>query len=79
MDIQHKERTMRQHKFPPKLIETEMPKFSVKVHWFGHVKQSELYTGQILDLEVEGNRSCGCPKKCWLDAIKDDSRQELSS
>ena len=39
--------------------------------WFGRVKQSELYTGQILDLEVEGNRSRGRPKKCWLDAIRD--------
>ena len=31
-----------------------------KLCWFRHVKQSELYTGQILDLEVEGKRSCGC-------------------
>ena len=23
---------------------------------------------------MEGNRSCGHPKKCWLDAIKDDLR-----
>ena len=33
------------------------------------MKRSELYNGQILDLEVEGH-----PKKCWLDVIKDDSR-----
>ena len=46
-----------------------------RLHWFGHVRQSELYTGQILDLEVEGNRSRGRPKKCWLDPIKDDLRQ----
>ena len=44
------------------------------LHWFRHVKQSELYTGQIMDLEVEENRSCGCQKKCWLDSIKDDLR-----
>ena len=31
-------------------------------------------TGQILDLEVKGNKSCGYPKKCWLDTIKDDLR-----
>ena len=43
--------------------------------WFRHVKRSELYTGQILDLELEGNRSCGLPKKCSLDGIKDDLRQ----
>ena len=43
--------------------------------WFGYVKRSELYTGQILDLEVEGSRSCGRPKKCWLGAIKDDLRK----
>ena len=24
-----------------------------RLRWFGHVKQSELYTGQILDLQVE--------------------------
>ena len=45
------------------------------LHWSRHVKQTELYNGLILDLEVEGNRSHGRPKKCWLDVIKDDSRQ----
>ena len=45
-----------------------------RLHWFRHVKQSELYTGQIMDLEVEENRSCGCQKRCWLDTIKDDLR-----
>ena len=39
------------------------------------MKQSELYTGEISDLEVEGNRNPDRPKKCWLDAIKDDLRQ----
>ena len=28
-----------------------------RLRWFGHVKRGELYNGQILDLEVEGNRS----------------------
>ena len=46
-----------------------------RLHWFGHVNQIELYSGQILNLKVEGNRSRGCPKKGWLDAIKDDLRQ----
>ena len=45
------------------------------LHWFRHVKRSELYNGQILDLEVEGNITRGRPEKCWLDAIKDDLRQ----
>lgn len=36
------------------------------------MKQSELYTGQILGLEVEKNRGRGCPKTCSSDAIKDD-------
>lgn len=36
------------------------------------MKQSELYTGQILGLEAERNRSCGRPKTCSSDAIKDD-------
>ena len=46
-----------------------------RLRWFGHVKRSELYTGQILDLEMEGNRSTGRPKKRWLDTIKEDLRQ----
>ena len=46
-----------------------------RLHWFGHVKRSELYAGQILDLEVKGNRSRGRPKKCQLDLIKDHLRQ----
>ena len=29
MDVKHQERTTCQHKFPPKLIETEKPGFSV--------------------------------------------------
>ena len=45
-----------------------------RLGWFAHVKRSELYTGQIFDLEVEENRSRGHPKKCWLDAIRDDLR-----
>ena len=28
-----------------------------RLRWFGHVKRAELYNGQILDLELEGNRS----------------------
>ena len=39
------------------------------------MKRSEVYTGEILDLEVEGNRSRGRRRKCWLDAIKDNLRQ----
>ena len=46
-----------------------------RLRWSNHVKRSKLYIGQILDLEVEGNRNLGRPKKCWLDAIKDDLRQ----
>ena len=48
----------------------------IRLRWFGRVKRSELHTGQILDLEVEGNRSCGRSKKCWLDTVKDDLRQQ---
>ena len=46
-----------------------------RLGWFGLVKRSELYPGQIFDLEVERNRSRGLPEKCWLDAIKDDLKQ----
>ena len=45
------------------------------LRWFVHVKQSELYPGQILDLEVEANGSPSRPEKCWLDGIKDDLRE----
>lgn len=54
--------------------ETEKLGFSVK-HLFGHVKRSQLSTGQIWNLEVEGNRNCARPMKWWLDAIEDDLRQ----
>ena len=43
-----------------------------RLRWFGHVKRSELYIGEILDLAVEGKRSRGRQKKCWLDVIEDD-------
>ena len=36
------------------------------------MKRSELYIGEILDLAVEGKRSRGRQKKCWLDVIEDD-------
>ena len=51
MVVQHQER-MCQHKFPPKSIEMESLDSVLRWYrlpWFGHVKQSELYTGQILD------------------------------
>ena len=35
MDVQYQERAICQHKFPPKLIETEMPGFSVVTDCFG--------------------------------------------
>ena len=46
-----------------------------KQRWFGHVKRSKMYTRQILDLDVEGNKSRGRPKNYCLDAIKDNLRQ----
>ena len=67
---------MCQHKFPPKSIETQNLDSVLRcnrLRWFGHMKWTGLYTGQILDLEVEGNRSRGRSKN--EDAIKDDLRQ----
>ena len=43
-----------------------------RLHWFRHLKRSELYTGQIFDLEVEGNINGGLPKKGCVGTIKDD-------
>ena len=41
MAVQHQERTTCQHKFPPKLIETEKPGFSVKVYQIALVRTCE--------------------------------------
>ena len=32
MDVQHQEKTAYEHRFPPKLIETEKPRFSVQCY-----------------------------------------------
>ena len=44
-----------------------------RLRWFKHAKRIEPYTRQIVELEVEGHRSCGLSKK-GLDTIKDDIR-----
>ena len=45
-----------------------------RLHWLVNVRQTDMYTGQILDLEDEGNRNYGLSKKCWWDAIKRNLR-----
>ena len=39
------------------------------------ILKKKLFTGQILDLEVEENKSRGRSRKCSLHAIKDDLGQ----
>ena len=43
------------------------------LRWLGHVTQSQLYTGQILGMEIEVNRSCDRPKKWNLQSETCDS------
>ena len=45
-----------------------------RLHWLVNVKQTGIYTGQILGLEEKGNRNYSLPKKCWWDAIKRNLR-----
>ena len=48
-----------------------------RMHWFGHIKRrEEEYLGRrILDMEVEGRRRRGRPKKRWKDRIGEDLRE----
>ena len=46
------------------------------MQWFGHIKKREEYVGRrILDMEVEGRRQRGIPKKRWKDWIGEDLRE----
>ena len=42
--------------------------------WFGHVKRREEgeCLGDVLRMEVPGNRPRGRPKKTWMDNVKED-------
>ena len=73
MDVKHHERTTCKQKLKLKSLDSVLR--SNRLRWFSHVKLSELYSVQILNLEVEENRSRGHPKRSWLDTIKDGLRQ----
>ena len=47
------------------------------MQWFGHIKRrEEEYVGRrILDVELEGRRQRGRPKKTWKDCIGEDLRE----
>ena len=48
-----------------------------RMQWFGHIKRrKEEYVGRrILDVELEGRRQRGRPKKRWKDCIGEDLRE----
>ena len=44
-----------------------------KLRWYGHVSRSkEEPIRSIMELNIEGNRGWGRPKKRWLDCVKED-------
>ena len=48
-----------------------------RLRWFGHVKRRDVgYVGrQVLELEIDGRRKRGRPKRKWMDLVKADMRE----
>jgi hypothetical protein len=44
--------------------------------WYGHVmrKDESHITKRVMSMNVDGHPSRGCPKKRWMDCVKDDTR-----
>jgi hypothetical protein len=49
---------------------------SNRLAWYGHVKRMDEshITKGVLSMNVDGHPSRGCPKKRWMDRVKDDMR-----
>ena len=48
-----------------------------RLRWYGHVlsKEGEDTSNKLLDMQVQGKRRRGRPKKRWLDNIRDDMKE----
>ena len=48
-----------------------------RLRWFEHVKRREEgdCLGEVLRMDVTGNRPRGRPKKIWMDNVKEDLRK----
>ena len=45
---------------------------SRRLRWFGHVQRASSGIKTVMDLEVQGTRGRGRPRKSWMDCIKAD-------
>ena len=48
-----------------------------RLRWYGHAlrKEGEDTTKKMLNMQVQGNRRRGRPKKRWLDNIREDMKE----
>ena len=60
---------------------TRVGQFSVKIRqsrlsWFGHVmRRDDQYVGKrVLNMELDGRRRRGRPKRRWMDVVKSDMK-----
>ena len=56
-------------------LEHRLSKTSLR--WFGHVKHRDEYSilRRAMELEVEGTRPVGRPKKTWSKVVEEDTRK----
>ena len=49
----------------------------MRLRWFGHVKRRDEYSilRRVMELEVEGRRPVGRPKKTWSKVVEEDMRK----
>ncbi|XP_068202087.1 uncharacterized protein [Palaemon carinicauda] len=49
-----------------------------RLRWYGHVmRRDEQYIGRrVMEMEVQGTRRRGRPKRRWVDCIKEDLRSK---